>query len=74
MGKTKTKLYGTPVAKHQGYNIRMMVTNKTDDKTKKTVQLHNGKFGVFAGKKNLKEVSSVEEGMNEINRLVKSKK
>jgi len=69
MGKTKQKSYGKPVANHNGYNIRMMVTGKTNDKTKKTFYNHNGKFGVFAGKKILREVPNVEEGMKEIEKL-----
>ena len=69
MGKTKIKSYGKPVANHQGYTIRMMVTAKTDEKTKKTVGNHNGKFGVFAGKKLINDFFTVDEGMKEIERL-----
>ena len=69
MGKTKTKSYGKPVANHNGYTIRMMVTPKTNEKTKKTVFNHSGKFCVVAGKKLLKEVASVADGMKEIERL-----
>ena len=71
MGKSST--LGKSVANHLGYNVRMMVTSKADDKTKRTFKLHNGKFGIYAGKNKIEEVSSKIEAIDRINVIVAEK-
>jgi len=70
MGKSTNNI-GKPVGNSLGYTIRMMVTGKTDEKTKKTTKLHTGKFGVYAGKKLIEEVKTIADGMDVINILAK---
>jgi poly-beta-hydroxyalkanoate depolymerase len=73
MGKTNSAL-GKAVANQLGYTVRMMVTSKTDEKTKTTMKQHTGKFGVYAGKKYLEEVGSVTDAITKINKIVSEKK
>ena len=73
MGKANSTL-GIAVGKQLGYTIRMMVTSKADDKTKRTFKLHTGKFGVYAGKKIIEEVGSVKDAVAAINKIVSEKK
>lgn len=68
MGKSANKL-GKPVANSLGYNVRMMVTGKTDEKTKKTIKQHTGKYGIYAGKTLIEEVKSVPDAMEKIKKL-----
>lgn len=68
MGKTSNKL-GKSVANHCGYTVRMMVGTKTDEKTKRTFKVHNGKFGIYAGKNLKEEVKSVPDAMEKIQKL-----
>lgn len=73
MGKT-TNTLGKAVDKQFGYTVRMMTTTKADDKTKRTFKLHNGKFGIYAGKKLIEEVGSVDDAIVKINKIVSEKK
>jgi len=73
MGKANSAL-GKSVANHLGYNVRMMVTSKTDDKTKTTMKQHTGKYGVYAGKNKLDEVGSVADAITKINKIISEKK
>lgn len=61
MGKNKSKTYGKPVKKYMGYNIRILLKEGNNP---------SGKYGIFAGKKMLKEVNSVSEGIEEINKII----
>jgi hypothetical protein len=47
-----------------------MCSTKTDDKTKKTIKQHNGKFGIYAGKNKIDEVKTVDEAIERINKKV----
>ena len=73
MGKTNSAL-GKSVANHLGYNVRMIVASKTDDKTKKTMKLHTGKFGIYAGKNKLQEADSIDSAIKLINGLFEKRK
>lgn len=73
MGKTNSAL-GKSVAHHLGYNVRMIVVPKADDKLKRTFKLHTGKFGIYAGKNKIEEVGSVPDAMAKINKIVSEKK
>lgn len=73
MGKTNSAL-GKSVASHLGYNIRMMVTPKADEKTKRTFKLHNGKFGVYAGKHKVEEASNIVDAVAKIDKIISEKK
>lgn len=64
MGKSRQRTYGKPVEKHQGYNIRTLLKDGKNP---------SGKFGIFAGKKMLKEVPTVADGIKEIDNLVTQK-
>jgi hypothetical protein len=72
MGKTNAAL-GKSVENHLGYNVRMMVTGKADEKTKKTVKIHNGKFGIYAGKKLIQEITKQSEAKERIEKIVSDK-
>lgn len=72
MGKTNSML-GKSVANHLGYNVRMIVTSKTDEKTKKSLKLHTGKFGVYAGKKKIEEAGSVKDAIAKIDKIISEK-
>lgn len=72
MGKP-TKSLGRAVGNSLGYTIRMMVGTKTDEKTKVTHQIHNGKFGIYAGKNKVEEVDSVPKAMERIGKIVSEK-
>ena len=74
MGKIKNTNLGKAVGKHFGYTIRHIVTSKTDEKTKKTFKLHNGKFGIYAGKEKVDEVGSKSEALVRINTIVRERK
>jgi len=69
MGKN-TKTLGKAVEKSFGYTIRMMCGKKTDEKAKKTTLIHNGKFGIYAGKNLKEEVKSVPDAMEKIKKIV----
>lgn len=69
MGK-KNNALGKAVDNQQGYTVRMMVGTKTDEKTKKTYKIHNGKFGIYAGKNKIDEVDDIDEALIRINKLV----
>ena len=69
MGKNRAKL-GASVGKSFGYSIRMMVGQKSDEKTKKTYKVHNGKYGIYAGKNLKEEVKSIVDAMDKIKTLV----
>lgn len=58
MGKTRQKSFGKSVIKVQGYNMRILFKDGKNP---------SGKFGIFAGKKMIKEVTSVSKGIVEIN-------
>jgi hypothetical protein len=73
MGKTNSVL-GKSVVHHLGYNVRMMVVPKADEKLKRTFKLHTGKFGIYAGKNKIEEVDSVADAMTKINKIVSEKK
>lgn len=64
MGKNKTKPYAKPVKHYQGYNIRTLLKDGKNP---------SGKFGIFAGKKMITEVLSVEDGVKEIDKRSKQK-
>lgn len=68
MGRN-TRNLGKPVANSLGYTVRMMVGTKTDEKTKKINKVHNGKYGIYAGKKLKEEVKNVAEAMEKINKM-----
>ncbi len=70
MGRAKNTR-GPVVDNHKGYNIRQMTTTQTDAKTKKSVMVHNGKFGIYAGKKLVQEISKAEEARAIIDALQK---
>lgn len=74
MGKSTNKL-GKSVGNHLGYTIRMIVTGKTDEKTKKTFKAHTGKYGVYAGKKLVPqgEVKTIADGLEKIKTIVNKK-
>lgn len=72
MGKTNSQL-GKSVAHHQGYNVRMMVTKKTDDKTKRVFKLHNGSFGIYAGKNKVDEAFNIVDAVAKIDKIVSGK-
>ena len=74
MGKVKSNRLGKAIGQHLGYTIRHMVNSKTDEKTKRTFQLHNGKFGIYAGKQKVDEVPSKSEALVRINAIVQQKK
>lgn len=61
MGKTRQRTYGKSVQKVQGYNIRILLKDGKNP---------SGKFGIFAGKKMLQEVKNVEDGIQQITKLV----
>ena len=69
MGKNAKNL-GKAVGNSLGYTIRMIVTGKTNDKTKKTDKVHTGKYGIYAGKKLKEEVKSVPDAMERISKIV----
>lgn len=69
MGKANRSSRGPTVDNHKGYNVRQMVGSKTDDK-KVTRQVHTGKYGIYAGKKLLTEISKKEEGRPTIEKIV----
>jgi len=54
MGKPKNKM-GPACDKYKGYTVRHMVMSKTNEK-KEVQMVHNGKFGIYAGKNLLREV------------------
>ena len=74
MGKNAKNL-GKAVGNSMGYTIRMIVTGKTNDKTKKTDKVHTGKYGIYAGKKIVPqgEVNTVDDGMEKIKTIVNAK-
>lgn len=72
MGKSTNQL-GKAVANHLGYTVRMMCSTKTDDKTKKTIKQHNGKFGIYAGKNKIEEAANVDTAMKVIEKIVSDK-
>lgn len=72
MGKTNSVL-GKSVANHLGYNVRMMVVPKADEKLKRTFKLHTGKYGIYAGKNKVEEVGSVADAITKINNIVSDK-
>lgn len=72
MGKNTKKL-GKAVDNQLGYTVRMMVGSKTDEKTKKTQKIHNGKFGIYAGKKFVQESGSIPEALEGIKKIVEKK-
>ena len=53
MAAKKEQIFGTVTGKSKGFNIRMQVKNKK----------HNGKFGIYAGKKLVQEVNSTSEAL-----------
>lgn len=69
MGKSTNKL-GKAVANSLGYTVRMMVGSKTDEKTKKTLKIHNGKYGIYAGKNLKEQVENVPDAMEKIKKIV----
>jgi len=69
MGKTNSAL-GKSVANHLGYNVRMIVVAKADEKIKRTFKLHTGKFGIYAGKHKKEEASSIPQAIDIINKIV----
>lgn len=71
MGKNAKNL-GKAVGNSMGYTIRMIVTGKANDKTKKTDKVHTGKYGIYAGKNIIPqgEVNSVADGMERISKMV----
>ena len=75
MGKSANKL-GKAVGNSFGYTIRMIVTGKTNEKTKKTDKVHTGKYGVYAGKNLVPqgEVKTITEGMEKIQTIVNTKR
>lgn len=72
MGKSAGKL-GPVVDFHLGYNVRQMTSAKTDDK-KRTTQVHNGKYGIYARKNFVKEVNKLEEARPAIDAIIKENK
>ena len=72
MGKSTNKL-GKAVGNSLGYTIRMMVTGKTNEKTKKTLKLHTGKYGVYSGKRLKEEVNSIPDALAKIQTIVSLK-
>jgi len=68
MGKSANKL-GKAVGNSLGYTIRMIVTGKTDEKTKKTLKAHTGKYGIYAGKNLKEEVQSISDAMEKIKKM-----
>lgn len=71
MGKNRAKL-GASVGKSLGYTIRMIVTGKTNEKTKKTEKIHTGKYGVYAGKNLIQDnLKNILEAMETINKVAK---
>lgn len=53
MGK-KTQL-GKVALNHKGYSIRHIIKSSTDAKSKKNTYSHTGSFGIYAGKKLLRD-------------------
>lgn len=69
MGKSANKL-GKAVAHSLGYTVRMIVTGKTDEKTKKTFKVHTGKYGIYAGKNLKEETKNIPDAMERIKKIV----
>jgi hypothetical protein len=69
MGKTNSIL-GKAVGNHLGYTVRMMVGTKTDEKTKKTYKVHNGKFGIYAGKNKVEEINKASDAPERVSKIV----
>lgn len=72
MGKSANKL-GKAVGNSFGYTIRMIVTGKTDEKTKKTFKVHTGKYGIYAGKNLKEETTTIPDAMERIKKIVDKK-
>lgn len=71
MGKSANKL-GKAVGNSLGYTIRMIVTGKTNEKTKKTYKVHTGKYGIYAGKNLIQDnLKNIPEAMETISKVVK---
>jgi len=73
MGRGNSTL-GKAVEKQLGYTVRMMVDKKTDEKYKKTFKLHNGKFGVYAGKNKIEDANDIADAIDKIKKIVSQKK
>jgi hypothetical protein len=73
MGRDR-KVIGKVVKSHLGYNIRQMVTKKTDEKTKVSLKTPTGRFGVYAGKKSLADFPKVEDAVAHVNEIHSRKK
>ena len=72
MGKNNSTL-GKAVGNQLGYTVRMMVGTKTDDKTKRTHKIHNGKFGIYAGKNKIEEENNIPDAIDKIKKIVDQK-
>jgi nitrite reductase/ring-hydroxylating ferredoxin subunit len=64
------KAKGKVLETHKGYNVRQMTKSKVDEKTKIASDVHTGKFGIYAGKKLIKEISKQVEAKPIIDALV----
>ena len=73
MGRDR-KVTGKVVKSHLGYNIRQMVTKKTDEKTKQSTKIPTGRYGVYAGKKSIADFPKVEEAVAHIDEMKTNKK
>jgi len=73
MGKMNSQL-GKSVAHHMGYNVRQMVTKKTNDKIKQTVKPHTGMYGIYAGKNKVDEAKNIVDAVAKIDKIIAEKK
>lgn len=71
MGKAKNTM-GPACDKYKGYTVRHM-TNSTTNEKKETVLVHNGKFGIYAGKKLVKEIGKSTEARLAIETIISEK-
>ena len=67
---SKSGKKGKVLETHMGYNVRQMTKSKTDEKTKKAIEVHTGKYGIYAGKKLIKEIPKQSEVKAIIDSLV----
>jgi len=72
MGRNRNKR-GAVVENYKGFNIRMMIAEKTDEKTKRQTRLHTGKFGIYTGKNLKQEVKKVADAYPIINKMIAEK-
>jgi hypothetical protein len=73
MGRRKSTL-GAVVDNYKGYNIRMKITTKTDEKTKKQFSQHTGEYGIYAGKNHKQDVGKIADAYPVIDKMISENK